>query len=300
MDLIQRFLRAKAHCYTEDTTKSYRADLEQFFEFLAERHETTDQTVLIKKADYSECLDYLFYLQDRKLSVFTINRKLGSVTSLFKFCVDLGLIAENQMKKVDRNPTKHLIQDNDFLTKDEYDKLFLAIQTRQARQPNFEFTKTRDLALFSMVISLGLRITEARTLTYDQIDLQTGRIRLVRKGLKAQTLKLTSHLIELLNEYLEQRKKVHITEGLENRIFLTANGNELTTKDCNRALERYCKRAGIKQISNHDLRHTCATNLASRGASINDIKELLGHKQLATTSRYVHGDSSNIEDLIGL
>ena len=52
MDLIQRFLRAKAHCYTEDTTKSYRVDLEQFFEFLAERHETTDQTVLIKKADY--------------------------------------------------------------------------------------------------------------------------------------------------------------------------------------------------------------------------------------------------------
>ena len=300
MNLIDRFLRAKAHKYTEDTMTSYRTDLEQFFDFLEKRHNETNQNALIKKADYSECLDYLFHLQDRNLSVFTINRKLESITSLFKFCVDLNLIEENHMKKVDRNPTKHLTQDNDFLTKDEYDKLLSAIQVKQVGQPNFEFTMRRDLTLFSMIITLGLRITEARTLTFEQIDFTTGRIRLVRKGLKAQTIKLTDHLMNLLDEYLKERESLYISGGLENRIFLTVNGNELTTRDCNRALERYCKRAGIKRISNHDLRHTCATRLASQGATINDIKELLGHKQLATTSRYVHGASSNIEDLMGL
>lgn len=300
MNLIEQFLRAKAHRYTEDTITSYTTDLGQFFDFLSERHKMEDQMELIKKADYSECLQFLFHLQDRQLSPFTINRKLESVTSLYRFCMDLGLLDTNHMKKVDRHPTKNLVQDNDYLTKEEYDKLLLAIQTKQPRQPYFEFTKARDLALFSMIITLGLRITEARTLTFEQLDKETKTIRLVRKGRKLQSIRLTDHLMELLEDYCIVRDRLYIEEGLEDRIFLTPNGNELTTKDCNRALARYCKRAGIKVVSNHDLRHTCATNLASRGATINDIKELLGHKQLSTTSRYVHGSTSSIEDLMGL
>lgn len=219
---------------------------------------------------------------------------------MLAFCVDLNLISENHMKKVDRNPTKHLTQNNDFLTKEEYDKLLTTIQVKQPRQTHFEFTKTRDLALFSMILTLGLRITEVRTLTFNQIDFETGMINIVRKGFKPQTIRLTSHLMQLLNDYIENRQKLHVADELENYIFLTTNGNELTTRDCNRALKKYCERAGIKQVSNHALRHTCATRLVSQGVAINDIRALLGHKQLATTSRYVHGQSANIEDFMGL
>lgn len=300
MDLIERFIRAKAHKYSTETITSYQTDLKQFFAFLEERHGNVAQQELIKKADYAECLDFLFHLQDKNLSPFTINRKLESITTMFTFCVDLNLIGENHMKKVDRNPTKHLAPNNDFLTTDEYNKLLAAIQIKLPRQPHFEFTKTRDLALFSMILTLGLRITEVRTLTFNQINFETGEIRIVRKGLKPQTIRLTPQLIELLNNYIENRKELNAQGELENLIFLTAKGNELTTRDCNRSLKKYCERAGIKQVSNHALRHTCATRLASQGVAINDIRELLGHKQLATTSRYVHGQSANIEEFMGL
>ena len=192
-------------------------------------------------------------------------------------------------------PTKSIEQKNDYLNTDEYRKLLETIGTKYPRQRNFQFTKARDLFLFSLILTCGLRITETVTLTFEQIDTESKVLNLVRKGGKRQSVPINDHLVNLFNDYLQERNKVILDDNVKNNVFITVNGGEITRTDCYRTLKKYCERAEIKSVSNHDLRHSCATRMVGQGMNIKDVSEMLGHSDLSTTSRYVHGDTSNIE-----
>ena len=300
-DLIELFARHLRYAYSKDTMTSYKSDLVEFFQFMQKELEMTQHIDIVKSVDYVHGLEYITYLSESKgLSPFSVNRKLSAVNTFLDYCVKTKIIENNNVRDVRRMPTKSIEQKNDYLTTDEYRLLLQTIATKSPRQRNFEFTKARDLFLFSLILTCGLRITETVTLTFEQIDIESKRINLVRKGGKRQSIPINNHLVDLFNDYLKERNKVNLDDIVRNNVFISVNGREVTRVDCYRALKKYCGRADIKSVSNHDLRHTCATRMVGQGMNIKDVSEMLGHSNLSTTSRYVHGDTTNIENYMVL
>ena len=300
-DLIGLFIRHLGYRYSKDTMANYKGDLTEFFEFMSKETGTTTHTEIVKNVEYIHGLEYIRHLsEDRQLSPFSVNRKLSAINTFLDYCAKTKIISDNNIRDVERMPTKSIEQKNDYLTTDEYRLLLKTIATKYPRQRNFDFTKARDLFLFSLILTCGLRITETVTLTFEQIDIESKLINLVRKGGKRQSIPINDHLVNLFNEYLKERSKVTLNDEVKNNVFISVNGKEVTRIDCYRTLKKYCERANIKSVSNHDLRHTCATRMVSQGMNIKDVSEILGHSDLSTTSRYVHGDTSNIESYMVL
>ena len=133
-----------------------------------------------------------------------------------------------------------------------------------------------------------------------QIELEHRKILPLRKGRKFQEIDITEELVELYENYMLERKKIYLEEEAEEIVFVSVTGKIIATKDCNKTIAKYCNRANIKVVTCHDLRHTCATTLMKRGANLEDVSSLLGHKSLTTTSRYIHGQASNVSKFMGL
>lgn len=302
MNLIETFIEARGHRYSNDTMKSYLTDLKQFLDFMRTTLDGGNKSdvELVKEIQYIHCIQYLTHMKSKGHSPFTINRKLSSITNFLNFCIDLGIIDQNNIKKVDRYVTTDIEQDNDYLTQEEYRALLQAIKTRVPNQKKSDFTIARDLFLFSLLLTTGLRITEARLLKISQIDLEHRKITPLRKGRKFQEIDITEELVELYENYMLERKKIYLEEEAEEIVFVSVTGKIIATKDCNKTLAKYCNRANIKVVTCHDLRHTCATTLMKRGANLEDVSSLLGHKSLTTTSRYIHGQASNVSKFMGL
>lgn len=302
MNLIETFIEARGHRYSNDTMKSYLTDLKQFLDFMRTTLDGGNKSdvELVKEIQYIHCIQYLTHMKSKGHSPFTINRKLSSITNFLNFCIDLGIIDQNNIKKVDRYITTDIEQDNDYLTQEEYRALLQAIKTRVPNQKKSDFTIARDLFLFSLLLTTGLRITEARLLKISQIDLEHRKIIPLRKGRKFQEIDITEELVELYENYMLERKKIYLEEEAEEIVFVSVTGKIIATKDCNKSLAKYCNRANIKVVTCHDLRHTCATTLMKRGANLEDVSSLLGHKSLTTTSRYIHGQASNVSKFMGL
>lgn len=300
MNLIEIYIEARGHRYSNDTMTSYLTDLRQFLEFMGDLLGKEDDKEIVQGVQYIHCIRYLTHMKSRDLSPFTINRKLSSISNFLDFCIDLEIIDNNNIKKIDRYITTDIEQNNDYLTPEEYKKLLESIRTRVPNQKKGDFIVARDLFLFSLLLTTGLRITEARTLKFKQIDLENKKIKPLRKGRKFQDIYITDELVELYNNYMTQREKIYLDEGMEEVVFVSINGKTIHTRDCNEALAKYCKRANIKVVSCHNLRHSCATTLMKRGASLEDVSKLLGHRSLSTTSRYIHGQASNVSKFMGL
>lgn len=300
MNLIEIYIEARGHRYSNDTMTSYLTDLKQFLEFMGNLLEKEDDKEIVQGVQYIHCIRYLTHMKSRNLSPFTINRKLSSVSNFLDFCIDLEIIDNNNIKKIDRFITTDIEQNNDFLTQDEYRMLLDAIRTKVPNQKRSDFIVARDTFLFSLLLTTGLRITEARTLKIKQVDLENKKIKPLRKGRKFQDIYITDELIQLYNEYMIQRERICLDEEAEDMVFVSITGKTICTKDCNKALAKYCRRANIKVVTCHNLRHTCATTLMKRGASLEDVSNLLGHRSLSTTSRYIHGQASNVSKFMGL
>lgn len=300
INLIETYIEANGHGYSNDTITSYLTDIRQFLDFIKESTGTSDDVEAIQQLQYLHCVKYLTHMRERNLSPFTMNRKLSCLSKFIDFCIDLQLTDHNSIRKIRRFVTTDIEQDNDYLTRDEYLALIETIKSTPTTKKGGSFIVARDTLLFTLLLTTGLRITEARSLKLRQVDLENKRIRPLRKGRRFQDIDITDELVELLEDYLIERKNIHLDSESEELVFTSVNGNPLSTRDCNRTLQKYCARANIKAVTCHDLRHTCATNLMRRGANLEDVSNLLGHRSISTTSRYIHGEASHVSKLMGL
>ena len=300
INLIETYIEANGHGYSNDTITSYLTDIRQFLDFGKDLMGVSDDVEVVKQVEYLHCVKYLTHMRERNLSPFTMNRKLSCLSKFMDFCIDLKLTDDNSIRKIRRFVTTDIEQDNDYLTRDEYLALIETIKSTPAARKGDSFIVARDTLLYTLLLTTGLRITEARSLKLHQVDLENKRIRPLRKGRRFQDIDITDELVELYHNYMNERENIYLDEETEELVFTSVNGNPLSTRDCNRALQKYCARANIKTVTCHDLRHTCATNLMRRGANIEDVSNLLGHRSISTTSRYIHGEASHVSKLMGL
>jgi len=255
--------------YSAHTILNYRLDLQDFAKFISE---TT-----IEKIDYLILRKYLAILKEKNLGNRSVGRHLSALRSFFRFLTREGHIKTNPIVMLSSPKLdKHLPQ---FMTEDETAKL---IESAFAKD-DLDERGLRDRAILETFYSTGMRISELVGLDQEHIDFIGGIVKVFGKGKKERVVPIGEAALTAIRKYLDRRKKQSEV------IFLNKNGKRITTRGVRDIVEKYIKRAGIKQgISPHTLRHSFATHLLNRGADLRTVQELLGHANLSTTQIYTH------------
>ena len=201
--------------------------------------------------------------------------------SFFQFLVKEGSLSSNPAKAVSTpRQDKHIPA---FLSVDEVFRLLEAPQQNKT-------LNIRNRAILEMLYSCGIRVGELTGLNLDNLDLNSGIIKVQGKGRKERFVPIGNKAIAALKEYLIIREGLGKREGIDRKaIFLNIRGGRLTSRSVGRIIEKYLIPSGIlRNITPHCLRHTFATHLLDAGADLRAIQELLGHASLSTTQKYTH------------
>ncbi|MGN6137046.1 MAG: tyrosine recombinase XerC [Aureliella sp.] len=281
-----RYLDAERNA-SELTIKSYREDLLDLSDFLAEQLGGDRPPGDITPRDLR---GYLAALHEAGYARTSISRKLASLRSFYRFAQRRAMTDTNPAKPL-RNPrgTRKLPH---FLTSDE-------ILTLLDAPPKRDTQGLRDTAILETMYSAGLRVSEVVGLNEGDLDLSEGIARVRGKGRKERLSPLGRYAVDALRAYLPKRTLANKEpRGREAPVFVNRFGSRLTTRSVARMLEKYLKLSGLDlRTTPHTLRHSFATHLLDRGADIRSVQELLGHKSLVTTQIYTHLSTANLREV---
>jgi len=153
--------------------------------------------------------------------------------------------------------------------------------------------------MLEVLYSSGIRVSELVDLTFADIDLQEGVLRVTGKGRKERLTPIGSQAIRALHKYFEMRSAAFPPGAPQpEKVFLNKHGQSLSTRSVRRKLDKYLQEAGLDPgISPHTLRHSFATHLLNNGADLRSVQELLGHQSLSTTQVYTHLTTSRVKQV---
>ena len=220
----------------------------------------------------------------------SINTKLSSVKSLFRWLYSQGKIPFDPMRSATRLKTDSPLPT--FITED---KMMGIVEELLARQQSDEYEVRRDALLVLLLYCTGLRLAEVTSLGLDNFTFDLREVRIVGKGNKERIVPIVSLLRGVLREYIAfSGEKICNLE--RKSLFLTSKGEPMNRNHIERTVCRVLGELGVEgKHSPHILRHTFATLLLERGADIREIQELLGHSSLRTTQVYTHNSISRLK-----
>lgn len=261
--------------YSDHTVTAYEKDLDQFILFGSEMVED----FCLVEVDHHLIRQWVITLMDQGLTVLSVKRKLSTLRSFYKFLLREGVMTKNptELVMVPR-VGKKLPQ---FVQEPEMDRLL--------DNPYFthDFTGLRDKAIVSLFYGTGMRLSELKGITMNDLNKKESMVKVVGKRNKERLIPYPKEVSVDLDNYLSVRNELF---GSANGfMFLTDKGDQLYDKLLYRIVRKYLSLVTtMEKRSPHILRHSYATHLLNRGADLNAIKELLGHASLAATQVYTH------------
>ena len=269
--------------YSKHTVLAYTKDIENFQDFLKQHHNSEK----VAQVGYSEIRQWIVTLVDRKISNRTINRKVSSLNTYYKFLLKTEDIDSNPLKKHKALKVGKKVQ----LPFSEQE---LKIVLEEAIEIN-DFESARNHLIIELFYATGIRRIELVNLKLSDIDSGNNQIKVIGKRNKERYIPLIDTISKSLRRYLGYRSKL---ERIEDRevLFLTKKGLKIYEKLVYRIINKYFSIASTKaKCSPHVLRHSFATHLLNQGADLNAIKELLGHTSLAATQVYTHNSIAELK-----
>jgi integrase/recombinase XerC len=274
--------------YSSHTVISYRNDLNQFFSYLEQEYQISD----IKKVDHFQIRSWLVSLMEHDISARTVNRKITTLKSFFKYLIRESIITDNPMIKIISPRISKRIPA--FVEKDKMDILFDKIDFGE------DFEGVRDKLIVGIFYMTGMRLSELVNLTLFDVDLQKRLIKVLGKRNKERLIPFTVSMEKPIIDYLKLRSEV-ISDSENKFFFLTKKGEKIYQKLVYRIINHYLGIVTtLDKKSPHVLRHTFATHMLNNGADLNAIKELLGHSNLAATQIYTHNTIEKLKNVYKL
>lgn len=270
------------------TILSYRTDLNQFFDFLAENYKVEKSQITHDMITHQTVRQYLAMLQDNNLKRTSIARKLASIRSFVKYLCREGIIAGNPIAAVSTPKQDKKLPK--FLYPEEIEILLNA--------PDDSSLGLRDKAILETLYATGIRVSELVNLNLNDIDLEQELIRVWGKGSKERIVPFGKMAKLSLLKYINEARPMLINKKnkQENALFLNKNGSRLSDRSIRNILNKYLDAVALHQkISPHAIRHSFATHLLNNGADLRSVQELLGHIRLSTTQIYTHLTKENIK-----
>lgn len=278
MSLIDSFLEYLLYerNYSPETVKAYKEDLTQFETFYAEN---VGREATLAEVDAQEVREWILSLMDGGAAVATVNRKLSTLRSFYKFLLKRGICPVDPMRKI-VGPKKRKVLPV-FVKEKEMDRLLDDIDFGEG------FEACRDRMIIEMFYLTGIRLSELIGLKDEDVDFLSSVIKVTGKRNKQRLIPFGEELKKDLQEYVKVRNE---SVGPEVKaFFVRKTGEQLYRSIVDTIVKRnLSKVVTLKKKSPHVLRHTFATMMLNHQARLGSIKELLGHESLATTQVYTH------------
>jgi len=285
LELLDNYLfyLSREKGYSNHTLTAYSKDIQQFMEFFP-------RTGDISEITYLDIRQYLGYLQSCGLERTTQARKLTAIRSFFKYLKANKLLPQNPAETV--NSPKKPKKIPRVLSEPEIIKLLEEMFTAE------DALTIRDKAIFELLYSSGLRVSELVSLTKENIDLSYKLVRVMGKGRKERIVPLGTKAWEAITKYLSLSRPELVKQRNETALFVNHQGKSLTTRGIRYIVDKYVDKAALAgKISPHVFRHSFATHLLDHGADLRVVQELLGHVNLSTTQIYTHVSKTRIQQI---
>ncbi|MBQ9438630.1 MAG: tyrosine-type recombinase/integrase [Lachnospiraceae bacterium] len=298
-----RFFRSIEDTTAARTKLAYAYDLRVFFSFLKKSNPSLSETLIrdfpmdilekITREDVEEYLEYCSLydrdgetLENRELGK---KRKLASLRSFYKYFYTSELISKNPAELV---PMPKIHEKNiTRLEPDETAKLLDLVEDGQkltkAEQRFHSKTKVRDLALVTLLLGTGIRVSECVGLDLSDVDFETNGILIRRKGGKEQVVYFGDEVEEALKSYLAERSHILPVSGHEEALFLSLQNRRISVRAVENLVKKYASKiTTLKTITPHKLRSTYGTSLYRETGDIYLVADVLGHTDVNTTRKH--------------
>jgi integrase/recombinase XerC len=262
--------------YSDHTMVSYKTDLTQFRDYLQREY----NGIIPECAKNRQIRSWLSDLMDKRKSAKSVNRKISSLRSFYKYLIFTKRIDHNPMTKVlaPRLPRKLPI----FVAENQMQQLFDQLEFSN------DFKGLRDKLILEMFYSTGMRLAELVEMKHRDVDLNDRQIRVTGKGNKQRIIPMISSLCNTYLMYVDQKVRLFGIEQ-DDYVFITDKGKKVYRKFVYRVVNFYLSSTTtVTKKSPHILRHSFATHMLEKGADLNAIKEILGHSNLSATQVYTH------------
>lgn len=266
--------------FSEHTVKSYTTDLKQFLNFINEKFEISTQ---VSEISFQIVRSWIASLLEKGVSPRSVNRKISTLKSYFKFLIRENVITENPMLKVVAPKSKKRLPV--FIEENQIENLL--------NQINFSdgFFGERDKLIIELFYVTGIRLSELVNIKISDVDFNNNLIKVLGKRNKERLIPLS---ITIVNELAIFIKKHDLIQYL----FTNLDGTKVYNKLVYRVVKKYISKiTSVSKKSPHILRHTFATHMLNNGADINAIKELLGHANLSATQVYTHNTIGKLKSI---
>jgi integrase/recombinase XerC len=274
--------------YSQHTITSYEGDLNQFLAFLS--HQIKNQPIDFQKFDEHIIRRWIVYLIENNISARTVNRKITTLKTFFKYLLKENKLKTNPLDKVltpksEKNLPYFVDQHNMDILLDDFDF-------------TDDFEGARDKLIIEIFYFTGIRLSELTELKMKNINQKECYIKVHGKRDKERIIPYPSHLNQSINQYLQYRNRVKAPSNQDEPFFITGKGVKIYTKLVYRIVNKYLDAiTTIEKKSPHILRHTFATHMLNNGADLNAIKEILGHANLSATQVYTHNTFEKLKDI---
>lgn len=272
--------------YSPHTLISYQHDIESFYTYLAANFGETPLTDI--KSPFIR--SWLASLKEQKITAKTINRKISSLRSYFKYHLKRGAITVMPTGNVTAPKIGKRLPV--FVRESDTQQLINTLATAGE-----SWKGLNAQLLITLFYATGMRLSELIGLKEKQVDASRSQIRVWGKGNKERLIPVNAELISLIHSY-QVKKKQELESFEEEFLLVTEKGKRLYPKYAWLLVNHYLGEAStLDKKSPHVLRHTFATHLMNNGADLNAVKELLGHASLASTQVYTHNTIEKLKDV---
>ncbi|MEN8828139.1 MAG: tyrosine-type recombinase/integrase [Flavobacteriales bacterium] len=273
---VQNERRLSVHTLT-----SYSTDLSQFQDFLSQ----TFRLSHFAEATHNEIRMWIVELKENEISSRSINRKISTLKSFYKYLLIRKEIGVNPMNKIiSPKQSKKLPV---YFEQRKLNELF------ELKVFSGDFNGLRDVLVLELLSGTGIRLSEL--IQIKESDIEKDQIKVLGKGNKERIVPITQNIQTLIHLYKEE--KANVFSGESGFLLITNKGNKLYEKFVYRLVNHYLGLVtNEKKKSPHTMRHSFATNMLNNGAQLHTIKEILGHANLSATQVYTHNSIERLKD----
>jgi len=267
------------------TVEAYKNDLSRYVNYCA------NHGIAPVKAVSYEVQSFIAELSAEHMAAASVNRCLSSVRGFYRWLVRFNKRADNPCSAIKN--VKAPVKLPSVLWENEMADFAALPETAGILWP------VRDKALILTMYSAGLRVSEAVSLSMENISSSLDEARITGKGGKMRYVFFSQEAKTAIGEYLPQRTARLGMAGIDGRkgsLFVNRKGQPISVPGVRWIISRYAQHSGLgKNIHPHSLRHSFATHLVNSGCDVRVVQEMLGHSSLSTTQRYTHVNIENLK-----
>ena len=255
--------------YSLNTTKSYKTDINQYFEFIDN-----------KNKKYYEVGEFVKYLNKTNYAKSSINRKIASINNFFEWYQE-----NNKLEKIKFIKTKYIKQDKklpDVLTSSYINRLLSNLPVDNPKN-------VRDRTIIELLYSSGLRVSELTNLKINDFK-RNKSIKVLGKGNKTRILPITNEAYKFINLWIKKNRSFYENDKSNDFLFIGVRGSKISDREIQRIVK-----SSLGTFP-HSIRHSFATHLLDGGADLRVVQEMLGHVDPSTTQIYTHVSKKKLKD----